>query len=93
MKKKSLSKVVDKNLLKSLKECLQGLVDSKLITWGRIYEVDFKKEFNLPFGGHTAHKIHKGRYVSKRTIMAGLNHFKIPFTLKGGFIQPLENEE
>lgn len=93
MKKKKLEKIVDSGLLDSLKNNLQDLLDSKLLTWGKIYEVDFKQEFNLPFGGHTAHKIHKGRYVSKRTIMAGLTHFKIPFELKSGFIQPLENEE
>lgn len=93
MKKKKIENIADTKLLESLRNSLQDLLDSKLLTWGKIYDVDFKQEFNLPFGGHTAHKIHKGRYVSKRTIMAGLNHFKIPFTLKGGFIQPLENEE
>ena len=92
-KKKKLKSIVSAKLLKELRDKLQGLVDSKVITWGKIYEIDFKEEFNLPFGGHTAHKIYKGNYVSKHTIMKGLKHFGIRFDLNCGFIDTPADEE
>ena len=92
-KKKKLKSIVSTKLLKELRAKLQGLVDSKVITWGKIYDIDFKEEFNLPFGGHTAHKIYKGNYVSKHTIMKGLEHFKIKFELNNGFIDTPTDEE
>lgn len=85
-------KGVHKKLLKKLKNELQSILDSRCLGWGCIYKYDFKEEFDLPFGGHTAHKIFKGHHVGRNTIIKALEHFEIDYKLNYGFID-IDNEE
>ena len=94
MKSKKKKMAIHKSLLRQLKRELQALLDSHYIGWGDIYEYDFKTEFKLPFGGHTAHKIYKGHYVGKKVLKDGLDHFNIPYQMNYGLIdKPKDNEE
>ena len=83
----------NKELMQKLKDALNDLLDQNKLTWGCIHKVDFKKEFDLPFGSLTAQKINKGHHVGKHTIMRGLEHFGIDYEIESGIIVTPLNEE